>query len=46
MSDVAPRPIREVNPEFPEWLCAIIDRLLAKRPDDRFQTAQDLARTS
>ena len=39
----APRPIREVNPEIPEWLVAIIDRLLEKKPEDRFQTADEVA---
>jgi serine/threonine-protein kinase len=37
------RPIREVNPEIPDWLEAIVDRLLAKDPADRFQTAAEVA---
>ncbi|HEX5104063.1 MAG TPA: bifunctional serine/threonine-protein kinase/formylglycine-generating enzyme family protein, partial [Pirellulaceae bacterium] len=41
--DDAPRPIREVNSDIPAWLVAIIDRLLAKKPDDRFQTAAEVA---
>ncbi len=41
--DDTPRPIREINGEVPEWLTAIIDRLLAKRPEDRFQTANEVA---
>jgi tRNA A-37 threonylcarbamoyl transferase component Bud32 len=41
--DDTPRPIREINPEIPEWLVAIIDRLLAKKPDERFQTAAEVA---
>jgi|GEM_PF-2698991 len=41
--DDEPRPIREVNPDIPEWLVAIIDRLLAKDPDKRFQTASEVA---
>ncbi len=40
--DDLPRPIREVNPEIPEGLVAIIDRLLAKNPDKRFQTADEV----
>jgi serine/threonine protein kinase len=36
------RPIREVNPDIPEWLSRIVDRLLAKDPKDRFQTARDV----
>ncbi len=38
-----PRPIREINPDVPEWLCAIVARLHAKKPDDRFATARDVA---
>ncbi len=41
--DDTPRPIREINPETPDWLIAIIDRLMSKRPDDRFQTAAEVA---
>lgn len=37
------RPIREVNPEIPDWLVAIIDRLLEKKPEDRFHTAGEVA---
>jgi WD40 repeat protein len=38
-----PRPIREVIPEVPPWLCDLVGRLHAKRPEDRFQTAQEVA---
>lgn len=41
--DDTPRPIREVNADVPDWLTNIIDRLLAKRPEDRFQTAHEVA---
>jgi serine/threonine protein kinase len=41
--DDTPRPIREINPEIPAWLVAIIDRLLAKKPDERIQTAAEAA---
>jgi serine/threonine protein kinase/WD40 repeat protein len=37
------RPIREVNPDVPDWLEALVDRLLAKEPADRFQTAAEVA---
>ena len=40
ITDEEPRPIREINPEIPEWLCGIVAKLMAKRPDDRFQSAQ------
>ena len=39
-----PRPIREVNPEVPDWLAAIIAKLHAKDPADRFQSAAEVAR--
>ena len=41
--DDAPRPISETNPEIPDWLVEIIDRLLMKKPEDRFQTANEVA---
>ena len=41
--DVRHRPIREINPDVPDWLEAVIDRLLAKEPADRFQTAIEVA---
>jgi WD40 repeat protein len=38
-----PRPIREVNPEVPEWLAALIARLQAKDPAGRFGSAAEVA---
>ncbi len=38
-----PRPLQEIIPERPDWFVAIIDKLLAKDPADRFQTAQEVA---
>ncbi len=38
-----PRPIPEVNPEIPAWLCDLIARLHAKKPAGRFQTASEVA---
>ncbi len=38
-----PRPIREIIPETPQWLCDIIAKLHAKNPDDRYQSAQEVA---
>ena len=43
ITDTEPRPIREVNPDIPEWLERIIQRLLAKSLDDRIQTADHVA---
>ncbi len=39
----APRPIQEIIPETPTWLCDIIAKLHAKNPDDRFQSAREVA---
>ena len=41
--EAAPRPIREINDEIPEWLAAIIGKLHAKRPEDRYPTAKEVA---
>jgi Protein kinase domain len=38
-----PRPIREVNPAIPSWLCDVVARLQAKRPADRFASADEVA---
>ena len=38
-----PRPIHEVIPEVPAELCALIDRLHAKDPADRFESARAVA---
>ncbi len=38
-----PRPISEVNAEVPGWLIDIIDRLLVKDPEGRFQSAAEVA---
>lgn len=43
ITDEEPRPIREVNPEIPEWLCGIIGRLMAKQPEERFESAGGVA---
>jgi WD40 repeat protein len=36
-------PIRELRPDTPAWLVDVIDRLLAKLPADRFQSAREVA---
>ncbi len=41
--DDSPRPIRESNPEIPDWLCEIVNRLLEKNPADRYQSAAEVA---
>jgi tRNA A-37 threonylcarbamoyl transferase component Bud32 len=41
--DESPRPIREVNPDVPEALCRVIERLHAKKPAERLQSAAEVA---
>ncbi|MCR9201660.1 MAG: protein kinase [Planctomycetaceae bacterium] len=43
ITDTQPRSIRELNPEIPQWLCRIIERLMAKDPVDRFSDAAEVA---
>ena len=43
VAEDTPRPIREIIPEMPQWLCDIIAKLHAKNPDDRFQSAREVA---
>ena len=37
------RPIQELNADIPDWLCAIIMKLLAKKSEERFQSAKAVA---
>ena len=37
-----PRPPREINPEIPEGMNALVLRLLAKEPENRYTSAADL----
>ena len=43
VADEAHSGLRKVNKEVPVWLENLVDRLLAKNPADRFQTAQEVA---
>ncbi len=42
IAEVKHRPLRELDPDVPEWLAETVDDLLAKKPADRYQTATDL----
>ncbi|GIW82314.1 MAG: hypothetical protein KatS3mg105_4121 [Gemmatales bacterium] len=35
-------PLQEIRPDLPAELCAIVEKMMAKNPDDRFQTARDV----
>ena len=41
--DESPRPLRDSNPEIPSWLAAIVDRMLAKDPAQRYDSANEVA---
>jgi serine/threonine protein kinase len=40
ITDTEPRPIREISPEVPEWLTAIVATLHAKEPAERHSAAE------
>jgi serine/threonine protein kinase/formylglycine-generating enzyme required for sulfatase activity len=42
LCDNAARSIKEINPETPDWLVVVINRLHAKRPADRFHSATEV----
>ncbi|MFO1022974.1 MAG: serine/threonine-protein kinase [Planctomycetales bacterium] len=41
--DAKHRPLRELNPQIPKWFAETVDKLLAKKPEDRLQSAAQLA---
>ena len=43
VAEDTPRPIPEIIPEVPDWLCALIARLHAKQPAERVQSAAEVA---
>ncbi len=43
ITDDTPRPIRELNPEIPDWLATTIEVLHAKDASGRFQTADEVS---
>jgi serine/threonine protein kinase/DNA-directed RNA polymerase subunit RPC12/RpoP len=43
VSDQVPTDVQELNPEVSAWLAALIARLMAKAPADRFQSAAEVA---
>ncbi|MDZ4684084.1 MAG: serine/threonine-protein kinase [Planctomycetaceae bacterium] len=43
VTEESPRPISEIIPEAPQWLCDIIAKLHAKNPDERYQSAREVA---
>jgi serine/threonine protein kinase len=43
VSEDTPPPVRALNPALPAWLAAVIARLHAKAPAERYQTAAEVA---
>jgi formylglycine-generating enzyme required for sulfatase activity/serine/threonine protein kinase len=43
VAEKPPRSLREVSPQMPAWLIEIIEKLMAKSPDERFQSAAVVA---
>src|SRR5205814_9714374 len=43
VAEEPPRPIPEIIPETPDWLCGIIAKLHAKNPAERYQSAREVA---
>lgn len=41
--DDTPRPIAEISPSIPKVLVTTIEKLMAKRPQDRFQSAKEVS---
>ncbi len=37
-----PKPLSEVNPDIPESVCEVVEKMMVKDPDKRYQTAMDL----
>jgi len=43
ITETKQRPLKELNPDIPEWLAEMVDELLQKKPENRYQSAADLA---
>ena len=43
ITDSEPTPIRELNPDMPDWLCRIVERLMAKQPAERYSSATEVS---
>lgn len=39
-----PKPLHELLPDLPEELCRIVHKMMAKLPEDRYQSARELSR--
>jgi serine/threonine-protein kinase len=39
-----PKPLKSIRPDLPDGLCAIVHRMMAKEPAQRFQTGREILR--
>jgi eukaryotic-like serine/threonine-protein kinase len=44
VAEAQPRPISEINPDAPKWLCDLIERMMHKNPEDRFPSLDLIAK--
>lgn len=42
IADQTPRPVSELNPNIPPWMSRLVERLHAKRPEQRIQSATEV----
>ncbi len=43
VAEAQPKPVRELNPQIAPWLEALVQKLMAKLPGERFQSASQVA---
>lgn len=43
ITECRPAPIWEINPDLPEWVGCIVAKLMSRRPEDRFESADEVA---
>lgn len=43
IADEDPRPVQEINADIPAWLTSIISKLMSKKADDRYSSADEVA---
>jgi serine/threonine-protein kinase len=39
-----PQPLAEIRPDLPPALCALVHKMMAKMPEDRYQTAREIVK--